>query len=282
MHVAADRLGASEKRSNAERRSRAGPPTPGRRATEPTVGGMSGLEGKRTMKRIVSDVMTRAVVVVNAYAPFKEIVRLMLECRVSALPVVDEDGLILAIVSEGDLILKEDPDLEGGPHRFETTRRRSERSKAAGLNASELGSAPVVTIAPDARLSEAVRLMQRHRVKRLPVVGKGGVLIGIVTRSDLLKVFLRQDADIANEIRENVLRQTLWIDPDTITVLVHHGVVRLDGQLENRSLIPVLEQLVLSTEGVVALDPRLSWLADELTDNEIPSPWTALAPRGAP
>ena len=234
------------------------------------------------MTRTVSDVMTRTVVVANAFTPFKELVRLMQEYRVSAVPVVDEDALLLGLVSEGDLILKEDPDLEGEPHRFESMRHRAERSKAAGLVAADLMTAPVVTVGPSAPLGEAARLMHRHRVKRLPVVNEAGEVIGIVSRADLLKVFLREDAEIAREISDDVLRRTLWIEPDTVGVLVRDGVVTLEGQLERRSLVSVLERLVLATEGVVALDARLSWIADDESASDIPLPWTALAPRGTP
>jgi CBS domain-containing protein len=216
------------------------------------------------MKRTVSDVMTRTVVSVNAFAPFKDIVRRMQDYRVSAVPVVDEDDIVLGIVSEGDLILKEDADLEGEPRFLDGARRRQDRSRAAGRIASELMTAPAITIGPDATLGEAARLMHRHAVKRLPVVDPhGGSILGIVSRGDLLKVFLRADAEIAQEIREDVIRRTLWIDPNTIRVVVRDGVVSMEGQLERRSLLPIVERLVLSTEGVVAFESRLSYLTDD-------------------
>lgn len=233
------------------------------------------------MTRTVADVMTRTVVSVNAFTPFKDIVRRMHEFRVSAVPVVDEDHKLLGLVSEGDLILKEDPELEGDAHLFEGVRRRHDRSKAAGLLASEVMTAPAITIGPDASLGEAARLMHHRAVKRLPVVDpKDGTVLGIVSRPDLLKVFLREDAEIAHEIRDDVVRRTLWIDPDTIRVVVHDGVVTMDGQVERRSLIPVIERLVLSTEGVVAFENHLSYLTDDsMPSSEIPLPWTALVPK---
>jgi CBS domain-containing protein len=216
------------------------------------------------MKLTVSDVMTRTVVSVNGFAPFKDIVRKMQEHRVSAVPVVDEDDIVLGIVSEGDLILKEDADLEGEPRFLDGAHRRRDRSKATGRIASELITAPAITIGPDATLGEAARLMHRHAVKRLPVVDPhGGSILGIVSRSDLLKVFLRTDAEIAQEIREDVIRRALWIDPHAIRVVVRDGVVTMEGQLERRSLLPIVERLVLSTEGVVAVESRLSYLTDD-------------------
>ena len=233
------------------------------------------------MNRAVSDVMTRTVVSVDAFTPFKEIVRRMQEHRVSAVPVVDEDGCVFGIVSEGDLILKEDPELEGAPHLLEGVRRRHDRSKAAGLVASEIMSAPAISIDPGAPLGEAARLMHRRAVKRLPVVDpRSGRIVGIVSRTDLLKVFLREDEQIAREIREDVVRRTLWIDPDTIRVVVQTGVVTVEGQLERRSLIPVLERLVLSTEGVVAFDHHLTYLTDDTAASaDFPSTWASLRPK---
>jgi CBS-domain-containing membrane protein len=228
------------------------------------------------MKQTVSDVMTRTVVSVNAFAPFKDIVRRMQEYRVSAVPVVDEDHLVLGLVSEGDLILKEDADLEGEPRVLDGVQRRHDRSKAAGRIAWELMTAPAITIGPAATLGEAARLMHRRAVKRLPVVDPDdGTILGIVSRTDLLKVFLRDDAEIAREVREDVIRRTLWIDPGTIRIVIRDGVVTMEGQVEHRSLRSIIERLVLSCEGVVAVENRLTYLADESTlHTHFPFPWT--------
>ena len=231
------------------------------------------------MRLTVSDVMTRTVVSVNAFAPFKEIVRRMQEYRVSAVPVVDEDHLVLGVVSEGDLILKEDADLEGEPRVLDGVQRRLDRSKAAGRIAWELMTAPAITIGPAATLGEAARLMHRRAVKRLPVVDPDDrTILGIVSRTDLLKVFLRDDAEIAREVREDVIRRTLWIDPDTIRVVVRDGVVMMEGQVEHRSLRSFLEELVLSCEGVVGVDNRLTSLPhDTVPRAHLPIPWISSA-----
>jgi CBS domain-containing protein len=233
------------------------------------------------MTRTVSDVMTRTVVSVDAFTPFKDIVRRMQEYRVSAVPVVDEDHRLLGLVSEGDLILKEDPELEGDARLFEGVHRRHDRSKAAGLVASEVMSSPVITIGPAASLGEAARLMHRKAIKRLPVIDPDdGTIVGIVSRPDLLKVFLRDDDEIATEIREDVIRRTLWIDPDTIRVMARDGIVTVEGQVERRSLIPIIERLVLSTEGVIAFENRLSYLTDDTAPpSDLPLPWTSLVPK---
>jgi CBS-domain-containing membrane protein len=229
------------------------------------------------VKRTVSDVMTRTVVVVSESAPFKNVVRRMHEYRVSALPVVDDEGRLVGIVSEADLILKEDPELEEGARLFEGPHRRHERRKAAGLTSRQLMTSPVVTVGPGATLGEAAGLMHRRAVKRLPVVDGSGRILGILSRADLLKVFLRDDGEIEREVREDVIRRTLWIDPDTVSVAVRDGVARLEGQLERRSLIPMIEQLVTAVEGVVGVEEHLSFLVDDTVPTpEIPTPWTAV------
>jgi CBS domain-containing protein len=217
-----------------------------------------------TMKCTVADVMTRSIVSVDRHASFKEVVRRMREHRVSGVPVVRDDGRVLGVISTGDLILKEDPALEGNAGLFEGRRNRSDRSKAGGVSADELMTTPPLTIGPEASLGEAARLMHDRLVKRLPVVDPDhGTIVGIVSRSDLLKVFLREDAEIADEIRADVIRRTLWMDDDTIRIIVSDGVVTLDGQVERRSLIALIARLVLSVDGVVALNNRLSYIEDD-------------------
>jgi CBS domain-containing protein len=231
------------------------------------------------MKRAVQDVMTPTVVVIEDTAPFKEIVRRMRVHRVSALPVVDSNGHLVGIVSEGDLILKEDPVLEGDARLLESRHRRMERQKAAGLVASQVMTSPVVTIAPEATIGEAARLMHRNAIKRLLVTDPAGEIVGIVSRADLLKAFLRPDAEIAHEVTEDIIRRTLWIEPATIHAVVKDGVVSLDGQIERRSLIPVLVGLVDDVEGVVGVQEHLSHMVDDtVPTTELPLPWTAITP----
>lgn len=231
------------------------------------------------MRKTVKDVMTRTVVVVRDSTPFKEVVRRMQEHRVSAVPVVDENGRCLGVVSEADLILKEDPRLEGEAHLFERRRHRHDREKHAADSAAALMTTPPITVAPEASLAEAARLMTKHGVKRLPVVGPDDRVTGIVSRADLLKVFLRTDAEISREIREDVIRRTLWIDPTTIRVVVRDGVATLEGQIERRSLIPVLGALVHAVEGVVGVESRVSFMIDDTSSaGDLPLPWTALTP----
>ncbi|MGV9452509.1 CBS domain-containing protein [Streptomyces sp. NPDC003635] len=190
----------------------------------------------------VSDVMTHTVVAVGSEAPFKEIVALLDEWKVSALPVLAGEGRVVGVVSEADLLLKEEfRDTEEGD--------LADRLKAGAVTAGELMSAPAVTVHADATLAEAARIMARRHVKRLPVVDGVGLLQGVVSRSDLLKVFLRADEEIAEEIRGEIVGRLPFTTP--LTVSVTEGVVTLGGALPDRTLVPVLARAVRAVEGVV-------------------------------
>ena len=218
------------------------------------------------MRRRVRDVMTCDVVTVDEDTPFKEITQLLADCRISAVPVLDSDGRVVGVVSEADLLPKEEyPEGPPGGWLFEGRRRRQTRAKATGDTAVELMTAPAITIAPDASLAEAAWLLHRHQIKRLPVLDPAGPLLGIVSRADLLKVFLRSDDQIAREVRQEVLRRALWVDPDTIDVEVGDGVVTLTGQLERRSLIPITVSLVHGVDGVIEVVDRLGFEFDDRT-----------------
>ena len=231
------------------------------------------------MGRRVRDVMTQEVVTVNEHASFKDVAMLIAERRVSAVPVLDREGRVLGVVSEADLVLKEEYP-EGPPEgrMFQGRRRRIAQAKAAGDTAAELMTAPAVTIGPDASVAEAARLLHRHGIKRLPVVDPAGPLLGIVSRADLLKVFLRSDPDIAREIRQQVLMRAMWMNPGTVAIDVCDGVVTLTGQLERRSLIPITVSLVRGLDGVVDVVDRLTF---ELDDTPIMVPSDLLFERAS-
>jgi CBS domain-containing protein len=216
------------------------------------------------MHSLVKDLMTTQVVTVGPSARFKEIVARLAEHRVSALPVVDDDGRVLGLVSEADLLLKEEfPDPDQDIPLFWTKRRRLEREKAAASTARNLMTVAVASISPEATVPEAARRMHTAGVKRLPVVDQGGRLVGIISRADLLKVFLRADADLATDVRQQVLRRTMAIDPDKVAVEVRDGVVTVGGRLERSSLIPILVGLVRGLDGVVDVVDQLTFETDD-------------------
>ncbi|MES5824817.1 CBS domain-containing protein [Streptomyces sp. RG80] len=205
---------------------------------------------------IVSDVMTSDVATVGLDAAFKDIVRLMQDRKVSALPVVDGGGRVVGIVSEADLLPKEEF-RDSDPDRYTQLRRLSDLAKAGSVTAGELMTSPALTAEPGMTLAQAARTMARAKVKRLPVVDDTGRPTGIVSRADLLKVFLRPDEDIAEEVRREVVAYLFPTAASAVRVEVGEGVVRLSGRVRDKSLVPVAARLVRAVEGVVDIEFEL-------------------------
>jgi CBS domain-containing protein len=217
------------------------------------------------MQSLVQDLMTTQVVTVGPETPFKEIVARLAEHRVSAVPVVDDDGRLLGIVSEADLLLKEEhPDPDADLPLLWTRRRRAEHDKAAAAVARDLMTVAVVDITADVNAAEAARRMHAAKVKRLPVVDDLGRLVGIVSRGDLLKVFDRSDEAIRREIMDDVIAGEFLMDPTRFFIQVSDGVVVLQGRVERRSLLPYVLRAVHGVEGVVRVENRLSHDIDDV------------------
>ncbi|MFE7580223.1 CBS domain-containing protein [Streptomyces gardneri] len=198
----------------------------------------------------VADVMTRKVVAVLPGAEFKEIVAAMERWKVTAVPVVEGEGRVVGVVSEADLLLKE----EFHGHRLglvEQMRRLDATAKAGSRRAEDLMTSPAVTVGPGASLPRAARLMASHHVKRLPVVDASGTIQGVVSRSDLLKVFLRPDDDLAAEVRHEVVEHLFPLSHRKVEVRVDAGVVTLSGEVLDSTLVPLAERLARTVEGVV-------------------------------
>ncbi|MBL1098818.1 CBS domain-containing protein [Streptomyces coffeae] len=206
---------------------------------------------------IVSDVMTHTVVAVGREAPFKEIVRTLEQWRVSALPVLEGEGRVVGVVSEADLLPKEEF-RDSDPARIPQLRDLPEVAKAGAVTAEELMTSPAITVRASATLAEAARIMTHKRVKRLPVVDEEGRLEGIVSRADLLKVFLRPDEDIAEEVRNEVVTHLFPAPGQTVQVSVSEGVVTLTGRIRDAVLIPAAARLIRAVEGVVDFDNQLT------------------------
>jgi CBS domain-containing protein len=208
--------------------------------------------------------MTRRVTTVQVGAPFKDVARLLAEHKISAVPVLDGDGQLVGIVSEADLLRKEQYHEDALPtrRRFGSRRERVPRAKALGDFAGDVMTAPAITIGPEATVVEAAKLMIEQNVKRLPVVDADGCLIGIVSRADLLWVFLRPDDEIAEEIRHEVFARTLLQEP-TYTVAVTDGIVTLSGKLDRRSSVEIAERLVRAVDGVVDVVNGLTYQLDD-------------------
>lgn len=215
-------------------------------------------------RRTVADVMTTQVHVASPMTPFKLLVRLIEENRISAIPIVDRAGLPVGVVSESDLLLKERrAELESATNLVHLRRRRSDRAKAEGLVASDLMSIPPITVTADTTLAQAARTMQERNVRRLIVVDARGRIAGILSRSDLLQVFLRSDEDLRDEIVDGVIPAILIAETDTISVEVRSNVVTLSGQVDRKSDADILARVTRDLDGVVGVVNQLSYRWDD-------------------
>ncbi len=213
----------------------------------------------------VSDVMTTGVLSVGADTPYRQIVDTLVAHRISAVPVVDAFDRVLGVVSESDLLHKIEFSDDGRRERrvFEGRRRRSARTKAAGEVASELMSEPAVTAMPETPMAVAARRMHDERVTRLPVVNDLGRLVGIVTRGDLLRVYLRSDSEIRRDVVHEVLHKVLAVEPGTVRVEVRDGVVTIEGRVERRSAAVLATRVCHAIAGVVDVVDRLHYQDDD-------------------
>ncbi|MEU9544805.1 MULTISPECIES: CBS domain-containing protein [Streptomyces] len=213
--------------------------------------------------RTVDELMTRGVVRARRDTPFKELVRLLAENDVTAVPVVDDLDRPMGVVSEADLLRKSADQADPSGRTPVPHLEAWERAKAEGSRAEELMSAPAVCARPEWSVVEAARLMEAQHVKRLPVVDEADRLLGIVSRGDLLRIFLRRDDAIREEITGDLLRHTMGIDPTEVTVEVRDGRVALGGTVEYRGLIPVIEQLCRGVDGVVSVASHIAYRTDD-------------------
>jgi len=208
--------------------------------------------------------MTTRFHVASPETPFKHLVRLIEENRISAVPIVDHNGIPVGVVSESDLLFKERRgELALEPDLLHPRRRRNERAKAEGLVASDVMTSPPITVRSDRRLVEAARLTQERNVRRLIVVDERGKISGIVSRSDLLQVFLRSDEDLLEDIVENLIPPLMLAVQQPIVVDVHDNVVTLRGEVDRKSDVEILGRLTKELDGVVDVVNRLSYRWDD-------------------
>lgn len=207
--------------------------------------------------KTVKDVMSTLPVWVSETTPFREIAARLRECRVSAFPVLDAHGKVTGVVSEADLLVKEavlgEPGGIGG--LLAGLLHRAAQAKARGVTAADLMTSPAVTIGPDDTVEHAARLMYDRKVKRLPVVDQGGRLVGIISRTDILAVFDRTDAEIREEIMTQVIAGRT--EPSHYSVIVKDGVVTLEGNPETTAIGHDLVSQARRVQGVVGVRDRL-------------------------
>lgn len=224
--------------------------------------------------RKIRNVMSTDVATVRADTPFKDVVRVLERRDVSAAPVVDDAGHVLGVVSQADLLVKQgtqEPVWSRTPLTW--LRRRRNARRAGATTAGRLMTSPAITIGPRATVVSAARMLSQHHIKRLPVVDEGGRLVGIVSRKDLLTVFLRSDEDIRTDVIEYVFERGLGmpVSQATVRVTVHNGAVTLSGRVELKSQLELVEDMTHHVDGVVDVEMAMSYRRDD-THDRIPPP----------
>lgn len=210
----------------------------------------------------VRDLMTTDPITTTSGTLLKDAARLMVQTKVSGLPVVD-DGRLVGIVTEGDFLRQEAN--RDQPYRFSLLDALfgDDPTPPAAETVGEVMSEQVLTVSPDASLSEAARIMANRRVKRLPVLDDDGTLIGVISRADVVNAFTKPDEVIEDEIREDIIRRLLFLDPEQVKVKVAEGVVTLSGELENRTEAHLLEELTRRIAGVIRVVSNLTYQVDD-------------------
>ncbi len=215
----------------------------------------------------VHDVMTEAVTAVHPETSLKDVARALVAGGISGLPVVDAGGKVVGVVSEADLLIKEQgagalSHRRGARMRGESKATKEGLVKVAATTAGEAMTTPAITIEPEASLAAAAAIMVDRGVNRLPVT-KDDVLVGIVSRADLVRAYVRSDDQLAEAIRHDVLLRHLLVNPVLFDVSVREGVVRISGRADTRSLAEMIERLIAALPGVIAVDADLTWAFDD-------------------
>jgi CBS domain-containing protein len=219
-------------------------------ASRPTDAGTD-TERTITMKTSVKDAMTTQVVAVKLGASFNEMAARLRQSRVSAFPVIDDDGKVIGVVSEADMLARKV--LSTG------MLHSGEQEEAGDLTAGDLMTHPAITVSPEDSVEVAARLMYTLQVKRLPVTDRSGRLAGIISRADVLAVFDRSDEEIRREVTDDVIWDQFGAGPRQFAVTVQAGVVTLEGQAETAARADLIVRKVRHVQGVVAVRDRLSY-----------------------
>jgi CBS domain-containing protein len=212
----------------------------------------------------IAQIMTPLVVTVRAHTPLRDVAVLLTENRIAGVPVCTDDGQVVGVVSEADIVRTETGTPSAGGRQPAPSPDDVAQERPDAGTAGAAMSAPAITIAPGAQVAEAARVMIERGVNRLPVLNNG-TLVGIVARSDLVRAFVRSDHEIAREITEDIIVGLLWLDPDATTLTVELGNVTIEGQVDRASVAEMIEALIRRVPGVVAVTSRLTWETDEAT-----------------
>ncbi len=197
----------------------------------------------------VVDLMTTDVITVSRETGIRDAARLMFRNRVSGLPVTSPEGSLIGIITEADFL------------RLEV--ERQDGATDLGETVGDVMSDGVVTTSPDTEVYDAAKMMTFQDIKRLPVVDDDARLLGIISRADIVSVFTRPDDVIEDEIREDLIRRVLFIDPDELDVSVTNGVVTFVGEIGTRNEARLLAELASRLDGVLHVESQLVWRLDD-------------------
>jgi CBS domain-containing protein len=203
----------------------------------------------------VRQLMTEKVLTVAPDMALRDAARTLVDHRVSGVPVV-ADGVVVGVLSEGDIVTKASGGTDRGGLLTWLFDPGVDNARIAAKTVGEAMTAPAVTIGPKRPVHEAARTMVEHSINRLPVV-ENGMLVGIVSRADIVRAFTRTDIELAEEIRDDILRRTFWTEPGTVTVLVSEGRVTLAGQVESEADMEMLPLFVSRVPGVISVTADL-------------------------
>jgi CBS domain-containing protein len=226
----------------------------------------------------VASVMTTQVTTAHPETSFKDLVTTMTDKQISAVPVVDRLNRLIGVVSEADALAKQE--FHGGrdelPHGDHAGRDRWYRS--LGRTAAELMSTPVWTVNADAPVSAAARLLTKAKVRRVFVTDGKGRLLGVLSRRDLLRVYLHSDEEIRHQLERLILE--FGVDQDAISVRVDAGMATLDGELGRRGQVDATVRMVQAVPGVVGVRNNLRYLVDDMVVGGGPGGgvWTGFSP----
>jgi len=204
----------------------------------------------------VLDIMTIDVITTTPSAYLKEAARTMVGAGVSGLPVVDESGTLVGIITEADFLERE---ADRSQRRLLSAMIEERGPIVDAETVGEVMTRDPVVIFPEASVTEAARVMAHHHVKRLPVVDANGALVGIISRADVVAVFTRPDDVIEDEIREDIVKRVLLLEADSLDVDVTNGVVTISGNAPTATDARLLEALVRRIDGVVRLESRVAY-----------------------
>jgi CBS domain-containing protein len=213
----------------------------------------------------VEHLMSRDVVTVAPETTLKQVAELLAAHRIAGVPVCDPDGQVLGVVSEADILWKELGASPGGGGMLDRALELAygQGKRLAAITAGEAMTSPATTIGPAATVARAAELMTKLEINRLPVV-EDDKLVGIIARADLVRAFTRPDGEIEQEINDDVLLHTLWVDPETVSLMVVDGMVTIAGEVDNKSTAELIDAYIRRVPGVVSVRSDLGYQIDDL------------------